>query len=211
MYKPIISFIISLILLNIPSFSQAQAPSLNEETRQALQNRVKAKVEDFTGLLGDIVNQKLSQKVRLECVNAAKALFIGNCEPYQLEENGVMVNHRAVYMQTSSINSSKKSNQLMSRYLMRQYEMGKAYRVEIEAIDAIRVDNIYKVGDHYECMAYWGQKYMRLLPDGRYVYGDFTKKGVRCYITAVEVPGSETIFEISLGDVYALETTSLRR
>ncbi len=210
MNKSIFYLIFSLLLLNISFSSQAQTSTLDEETRTALKNRVKTKVEDFTGLLGDIVNQKLSQKTRLECVNTAKALFIGQCLPYKVEENGVMVNHRAVFMQTSSVNRSTKNSQLMSKYLMRQYEMGNYYQISIEAIDAIRVDNIYKVGDHYECMAYWGQRYVRYSKDGGIQYGDFTKKGIRCYITAVDVPGSERIFEISLGDVYALETSLLR-
>lgn len=200
--------ILLLALMAVPQLSTAE--ELSEEATIALQARAKNKVEDFTGYLSDIVNDKLSANLRLECVNSAKALFIGKCEPYSVRDDaGRYIEHIPVRMQVSSVNKKSKTFHYMKKYLMNQYNNIHGYAtVTIEATDAVRVDNIHKVGDgKYECMAYWGQRYISRGPDGRFRYGDFTKKGVRIHITAVNVPGEEqTIFEVELGDVYALET-----
>lgn len=81
-------------------------------------------------------------------------------------------------------------------------------KVVLQSADIVRVDNINKVSDgHYEAMAYFVQKYIAYR-DGKVVYSDITKKKIKVYIEALEIPGG-VIWDAKLGDVYVTATYPL--
>lgn len=193
-----------LMVCAIPSVAQND---LSESDKEALQARVKDKVDEFQYHLSCIVNTELTDYQRLEEIDASLVLFIGKGERYNVtNDRGEVENHSAVRMQLSSVNNDIKRWLTMKKYLRNQYENVHRYgKVVIQAADAVRVDNINKVSDgHYEAMAYFAQKYIAF-SDGRVVYSDITTKKIKVYIDALEVLG-EIIWDAKLGDVYVTST-----
>ena len=138
-------------------------------------------------------------------------LFVGEGENYSVyvPDLGRNVTKPAVRMEISSKYRSTKSRVLMKRYLD-NLRNNKVYdQIEITDADVVRVDNIYKVGDHYECMAYFCQKFIGYR-DNRILYSDISTKKVRVYIQAIQIPKSngsiETIWNVLLGDIYVIST-----
>lgn len=191
----------------MPSFAQND---LSGSDKEALQARVKDKVDEFQYHLSCIVDKALTKNQRLEEIDASLVLFIGKGERYNITNDKGEVESRApVQMQLSSINNDSKKSLSMKKYLSNQYNNVHKYgTVKIQAADAVRVDNINKVADgHYEAVAYFAQKYIAF-SDGRIVYSDITTKKVKVYIDALEVLG-EIIWDAKLGDVYVTATNPL--
>lgn len=82
-------------------------------------------------------------------------------------------------------------------------------QIVIESAGAVVVDDIYQVGDHYECMAYFCQKYISYR-EGKISYSDITEKKVRVRIEKIEIPRADgttkTIWNALLGDIYVVST-----
>lgn len=202
----VIKIILTAVLLvaYMPSFAQND---LTPSDKEALQARVKDKVDEFVHHLSCIVNTELTDYQRQNEIKAALILFIGNGERYTVtNEYGEKENHAPVRMQISSVNHDTKRWLSMKKYLNNQYENVHKYgKVKIESADIVRVDNINKISDgHYEAMAYFVQKYIAFR-DGKVVYSDITTKKIKVYIDALEVPGG-IIWEAKLGDVYVTAT-----
>lgn len=192
------------IICAMPTLAQND---LSESDKEALQARVKDKVDEFQYHLSCIVNTELTNYQRLEEINASLVLFIGKGERYNItNDKGEVENRSPVRMQLSSVNNDIKRWLSMKKYLRNQYENVHRYgKVVIQAADAVRVDNINKVSDgHYEAMAYFVQKYIAFR-DGRIDYSDITTKKIKVYIDALEVLG-EIIWDAKLGDVYVTST-----
>lgn len=193
-------------------FTNLNAQQLTYSEKEALQRRVKDKVDEFQFYIGQLANKKSTNiEVKNNAYNLALKLFIGECEDYSIydPELGRDVFKSAVRMETSSKYRSSKSRTLMKRYLNNLRNNQTYTQIEITDADIVRVDNIYKVGDHYECMAYFCQKYIGYR-DGRVAYSDITTKKVRVYINAIQIPkadgSTETIWNALLGDIYVIET-----
>lgn len=199
-----IAFATLLLAICLPSLAQND---LTASDKEALQARVKDKVDEFVHHLSCIVNTELTDYQRQNEIKAALVLFIGNGERYSVtNENGEVENHAPVRMQLSSVNNDIKRWLSMKKYLWNQYNNVHKYgKVVIQSADIVRVDNINKVSDgHYEAMAYFVQKYIAFR-DGKVVYSDITTKKIKVYIDALEVPGG-IIWEAKLGDVYVTAT-----
>lgn len=193
-------------------FTNLNAQQLTYSEKEALQRRVKDKVDEFQFYIGQLANKKsTNMEVKNNAYNLALKLFIGECEDYSIydPELGRNVFKSAVRMETSSKYRSSKSRTLMKRYLNNLRNNQTYTQIEITDADIVRVDNIYRVGDHYECMAYFCQKYIGYR-DGRVAYSDITTKKVRVYINAIQIPradgSTETIWNALLGDIYVIET-----
>lgn len=193
-------------------FTNLNAQQLTYSEKEALQRRVKDKVDEFQFYIGQLANKKsTNMEVKNNAYNLALKLFIGECEDYSIydPELGRDVFKSAVRMETSSKYRSSKSRTLMKRYLNNLRNNQTYTQIEITDADIVRVDNIYRVGDHYECMAYFCQKYIGYR-DGRVAYSDITTKKVRVYINAIQIPkadgSTETIWNALLGDIYVIET-----
>lgn len=186
---------------------------LNEAQKKQFQNRVKQKVEEFQHSLSAIVNKQLSHDVRRANVKSLLDVFIAKGDPYDYYDMNLdqRVHSTGVKMQTSSTNSKYNRTQKLKGYIYKLYDpqtgLSKMHYDEIiiESASAVRVDNIEKVGDHYECVAYFTQKFIGL-KDGKVFYSDKTSKKIRCYITHMELPTGKRIFEAKLGDIYVLST-----
>ena len=199
------------------TFAQAQEEAeLTEAQKKEFQLRVKQKVEEFQNGLSKMVNTELSHEARVEHqVNSLKK-FIGEGDAYSYfdAELDRRVNSKGVKMQTSSVNGEVTKSQLLKKYIRRLYnpETGKSdlpyTKIQIDSASAVRVDNIVKVGDHYECVAYFSQKFIGYR-DGKVWYSDKTGKKIRCYITKIDLPTGEPLFEAKLGDIYVLYTEKL--
>lgn len=205
-FIPIILFIFCGIL---------QAQELTLKQKESLQIRVKNKVDEYQFYLAQLANKRsTSNEVKNNAYNLAIKLFVGECENYEIfdPDLGRSVTKPAVRMETSSKYRSSKSRTLMKRYLNNLRNNQIYDQIEITDADIVRVDNIYKVGDHYECMAYFCQKYIGYR-DNRIIYSDITTKKVRVYIQAIEIPKSdgsiETIWNALLGDIYVISTQSI--
>ena len=200
------------ISLMLCCFTNLNAQQLTYSEKEALQRRVKDKVDEFQFYIGQLANKKSTNiEVKNNAYNLALKLFIGECEDYSIydPELGRDVFKSAVRMETSSKYRSSKSRTLMKRYLNNLRNNQTYTQIEITDADIVRVDNIYKVVDHYECMAYFCQKYIGYR-DGRVAYSDITTKKVRVYINAIQIPkadgSTETIWNALLGDIYVIET-----
>jgi len=204
--KPIkILFACLFFLFPLSGFAQSD---LTPSDKDALQTRVKEKVEEFVNHLSNIVNEELTEYQRQNEIKAALVLFIGNGERYDVTNvYGEKEHHEAVRMQISSINHDIKRWLTMKKYLWNQYKNIHRYgKVKIESADVVRVDNINKTSDgHYEAMAYFCQRYIAYNENGRVVYSDITTKKIKVYIDALEIPGG-VIWEAKLGDVYVTAT-----
>ena len=207
-------FISLLVLCIIATNVHAQKDSeLTESQKREFRLRVKQKVEEFQNGLKKIVNNELSRKARTEHVANTLQLFIGEGEKYSYydEELDQRIYSTGVKMQTSSVNQAVAKSQLLKKYIYKLYDptTGKsslAYtKIQIDSASAVRVDNIYKVGDHYECVAYFTQKFIGYR-DGNISYSDETGKKIRCYIRKIDLPTGEALFEAKLGDIYVLYT-----
>lgn len=194
----------------------AQAQTLTEEQKKIFQDRVKQKVEDFQYEMTQIVNVKLSDRNRAEGVRNLLNLFIGRGDPYQYNDydyqgNVIKRHSSGVTMEVSSVNRRKTTTKKLKEYIYEFFNpvtfRSKKYysQMRVEYSDALRVDNIERVGDHYECVAYFVQRFYGYR-DGRVVYSDQTGKKIRCYINHIELPTGGEIWDAKLGDIYVVST-----
>lgn len=186
---------------------------LTEEQKELFQNRVKQKVEEFQSSLSNIVNEKLDHSVRKEEVKNLLLLFMGGGEPYEYydEELDRRITSSGVKMETSSTRTNRITTQKIKNYIYKLYdpETGTSKlsysEIIIKSAAAVRVDNVERVGDHYECIAYFCQKFIGTR-DGKIVYIDTTCKKIKCYITMTDLPTGKKIFEAKLGDIMVTST-----
>lgn len=213
--KTFTSRIILASVMMFTAWGMIHAQGLTQQQKEALQVRVKNKVDEYQFYLAQLANKRsTSTEVKNNAYSLALKLFVGECENYNIYEPdlGYEVTKPAVRMEISSKYRSTKSRVLMKRYLNNLRNNQIYDQIEITDADIVRVDNIYKVGDHYECMAYFCQKYIGYR-DRRIIYSDVTTKKVRIYIQAIEIPKSdgstETIWNALLGDIYVISTKSI--
>lgn len=208
-----------ILLLFLAGFMSGQLQAqerLTDAQKEIFRTRVKQKVEEFQSSLSRIVDNGLKHEHRKEEVKKLLALFMGKGEAYSYydEELDRRVNSTGVKMQTSSVNRSYTGSQKLKNYIYKLYnpETGRSgtnyEKIKIESADAVRVDNIQRVGDHYECTAYFYQKFTGYR-DGRIIYSDGTSKKIRCFINVKDLPSGKKIYEALLGDIYVLSTKRL--
>lgn len=202
--------VLFLCLMSLNIFAQEE---LTESQKIEFQNRVKQKVEEFQNVLSNIVNNKLKHEIRKENVTNLLKLFMGEGDPYDYydEEADTRIHSTGVKMQTSSIYKTNNQSQKLKNYIYKLYDPNTGEsklvytKIVIESASAVRVDNIEKVGDHYECVAYFSQKFIGY-KDGKVWYSDVTSKKIRCYINHIDLPTGKRIFDAKLGDIYVLST-----
>lgn len=206
-----ISILLLSLFVSISAFSQ----QLTQAEKESLQTRVKNKVDEYQFYLQQLADKRsTSVEVKNNAYLLALKLFVGEGETYsvydaELERN---ITKPAVRMEISSKYRSTKSRVLMKRYLNNLRNNQTYDQIEITDADVVRVDNIYKVGDHYECMAYFCQKFIGSR-DGRIIYSDISTKKVRVYIHAIQIPkadgSTEIIWNALFGDIYVIETRKI--
>ena len=204
------------VAIVLPNLMYAQ--SLTEEQKKIFQDRVKQKVEDFEFEMTQIVNTKLSNKNRAESVRNLLNLFIGQGDPYYYDEfvnadETIRLHSSGVTMEVSSVNRSRTTTQKLKKYIYgffnpETYRSGKCYSyMKVKDSDALRVDNIERVGDHYECIAYLNRHFDRYR-DGHFVCSNKTVMKIRCYVNYIESPTNGDTWIVKLGDIY---TVSIER
>lgn len=191
------------------------AQRLTESQKRMLERRVVDKVDEFQFYMAQLGDKESTSKtVKDNAYRLALKLFIGEGEDYSIIQRNSMGEEYeemkpAVRMQTSSKYRSTTSRTKMKTYLNNLRNNRTYTQIEITAADAVRVDNIYREGDHYVCMAYFCQKYVGYR-DGRPIYSDITTKKVKVYIQAIEIPKTDgstgIIWNALLGDIYVLDT-----
>lgn len=206
-------FIVILTFLSFMAGNLYAQDVLTDNQKIQFQNRVKQKVEEFQNALSKIVDKNLRHDIRKENVTNLLKLFMGEGEAYDWVdvELDKRMHSNGVKMQTSSANTGRITTQKLKKYIYKLFDptTGKSSmrysKIVIESASAVRVDNIVKVGDHYECMAYFSQKFIGY-KDGRISYDDKTTKKIRCYIRSIDLPTGQKIFEAKLGDIYVVST-----
>ena len=198
--------------MHLQAYSQStdaieRGMQLSEEDKQEFQQRIADLVKEFQGYLTKIANDTNGYEVRQSAKKSALNLFIGKGASYSMEEvDGRMKQYDPVKMWTSSKYNSRLRSQLMTSYLNNLYQLGNAFIIKIQSVDAVRVDNINQLPNgRYVAMAYFVQKYSRYTKDGRLIYSDETTKKVKVFINPVEV-GDGIVWKAYMGDVYVVET-----
>ena len=197
----------------------AQAQEMTEEGKNYFKNRAKQLVEEFQSALSNIVDNNLRHDIRKENVTNLLKLFMGEGEPYDYydEEADKRVHNTGVKIQTSDINKTKRQSQKLKRYIYRLYnpDTGNSVmpysRISIEAADVIKIEDVQKVGNHYECIAYYIQKFVGYR-EGQVVCTDRTIKKIRCYIEGdptVLLPSNKRIYPVKLGDIYVVSNNQM--
>ena len=202
-----------MLFLTLMSLNITAQEELTEAQKVEFQNRVKQKVDEFQSSLSNIVNNQLKHEIRKEEVTKLLKLFMGEGGPYDYydEEADARIHSTGVKMQTSSVYKTNSQSQKLKNYIYKLYnpDTRKSIlpytKIVIESVSAVRVDNIEKVGDHYECVAYFSQKFIGYR-DGKVWYSDTTSKKIRCYISHIDLPTGKRIFDAKLGDIYVLST-----
>ena len=183
---------------------------LTEAQKELLRQRVVQKVEEFTASLSRMVDPELSNNLRTENQTKLLSLFMEKGQPYETEEDGITKHNTGVKMMTSSVNRTSTTSSLLRVYVKRLYDPAtgrskmRYSKISIQTANAIRVDNIYKEGDRYVCMAYFYQDFVGYI-DNRIAYKDRTCKKIKCYITPMNIPGG-TAFDVKLGDITVVST-----
>lgn len=185
---------------------------LSKEEENEIKARIVDKLEDFQFWLEEMADKKNSQQVRTSAYESNVLLFIGKCEPYTVTNisTGVLEKKEAVKMETSSISSGieRRKIQPMKQYFINILNNRTYSNIKIEQSEAVRVDNIRKVGDgKYEAIAHIHQYftgYGGVEMNYAVLYSDHTEKAVKIIIDYYELPtsiGIERIYEIKLGDM----------
>lgn len=186
---------------------------LDQSELDAVTERIIQKVDDFQVAVQDLArigNMSVSAKQELSAQTIK--LFIGDGKPYHVKDlYGRDTIHSAVTMSTiSSKYKGRRTRQPMVSYLQMlvKRSMDRTYRykkVIIEAADAVRVDNLSKVGDgRYIATAHILQHFVGFRGDGMKMYEDYTAKTITIYINRFEqtTPDGEIKYwDIKLGDI----------
>ena len=219
-----------LTILLLASFVDAKAQrQLTEEEKAQYKQRIEDVVNDFNGRVSEIwrrpnkVESQNMEKFRAAKeveINAALKLFIGDGKPYVEEviverwngyeyvESIEKVNHRAVVMETSSVNNSKITKQTIESYL-RKAAKAVGSRIEVSACDAYFASDLKEVSPgRYEATVAFVQDFFRYDQEGRKVYADRTTKTIRVYLTKQRRSGEE-VFIVELGDIRVVETVRI--
>lgn len=207
-------FSVLLLVLLIPAYAQTSS-TLTAKQQEEIIERIKDKLKDFQYYLSIMADKTLSQQVRQNAHKANMLLFIGSCEPYEVTESTGRIERRnAVQMETSSVNSNYVKRQPMKQYFVNIMNNRMYSNIIIEQADAIRVDNLRKVGeDKYEAVAHICQYFTGYGENGQPKYADKTEKAVKILISHKDNPRinegeivCENIFDIKLGDMKVLST-----
>ena len=216
--------------LLLVSFVDAKAQrQLTEEEKAQYKQRIEDVVNDFNGRVSEIwrrpnkVESQNMEKFRAAKevqINAALKLFIGDGKPYVEEvigerwngyeyvESIEKVNHRAVIMETSSVNNSKITKQTIESYL-RKAAKAVGSRIEVSACDAYFASDLKEVAPgRYEATVAFVQDFFRYDKEGNKVYADRTTKTIRVYLTSQKRAGEE-VFIVELGDIRVVETVRI--
>jgi hypothetical protein len=204
--------LLAMMAFLLLSTSDSYAQVLTAQQKQAIQRRVKNKVEEFQFYLEQLGDRKFTNKqMRNEAYASALKLFVGNGDDYKVYDTyrDAYIVKNAVRIETSSKYNSHIGKKTVKAY-MRNLKNDASYsQIVIESAGAVIVDDIYQVGDHYECMAYFCQKYISYR-EGRISYSDITEKKVRVRIEKIEIPRADgttkTIWNALLGDIYVVST-----
>lgn len=226
--KKILCLLLTSILLISFVDAKAQRQLTNEE-KQLYKQRIEDVVNDFNGRVSEIwrrpnmVESQNMEKFRAAKevqIQAALKLFIGQGKPYEEEVIGErwngyeyvqsieIIKHRAVTMETSSVNSSKITKQTVESYLIKAAK-AVGSRIEVSACDAYFASDLKEVSPgRYEATVAFVQDFFRYDKEGRKVYADRTTKTIRVYLTSQRRAGEE-VFIVELGDIRVVETVRI--
>lgn len=190
---------------------------IQEDELAEVQERIAEKVDDFQRWIQDLAGRgNVSHNTKMEIYDRTLKLFIGEGKSYTTQEptyGGYRdVIHQAVTMSIINSKYNKiRTKQPMTTYLSNLIKRSETpnYRysqIVIEAADAVRVDNIRRIGDsRFIATAHILQHFMGYGKDGRRVqYEDYTAKTITIYINRVEIitpEGIDYYWDILLGDV----------
>lgn len=226
--KKVLCILFTSILL--ASFVDAKAQrQLTYEEKEMYKQRIEDVVNDFNGRVSEIwrrpnkVESQNMEKFRAAKdvqIKAALKLFIGQGKPYDEEvigerwdgyryvESVEIIKHRAVTMETSSVNSSKITKQTVESYLTKAAK-AVGSRIEVSACDAYFASELKEVAPgRYEATVAFVQDFFRYDKEGRRVYADRTTKTIRVYLTSQQRAGEE-VFIVELGDIRVVETVRI--
>lgn len=198
----------------VSSLPDVEVVELSEEDKISLQERVKNKVEELQNYMMQLANKEItSEKVKDRCYKNALKLFIGDGDDFKVYDPDLKKNVKKEAARILSRDGDKSGKPYYVRDYLKNLRKSKLYEtIEISDVDVVRVDNLQKVGDHYETMAYFCQKYVGYRGD-KIAYADMTYKKVRVILNPIiiDIPGRETevIWNAYLYDIYTVNTRKL--
>lgn len=207
-------FAILLLFVCASSYAQGNEIDLSETDIKDIQKQAALKVWQFGEYIATIADTRNSRSARIKDCRRTLNLFIEKGEGYW--EEGEWKN--GVFIEVTSVTRKTNYPKMLKTYLfgLANLNYPRVY-IETTNVNMIEVGALRHIaGNKYECTAYFEQAFTATTEDGKYKYGDITRKSVKCYVfvETVEVikPGDSPLeFTIKLGDVKALETKPLRR
>lgn len=200
--KTTFRFLLVTVLFTFATQTYAQ----NNNIETLIQVRAAEKVKQMCDYIEFIANPENNRDIRAKYKGKAVRLFMANCEPYN--EDGVQ--KKGVSMEITSTLRTRTTRRLMKDYFIGLMNM-RYDKVKIQSSDIhdIQLSNLQKVDENtYVCTAVFIQVFIGYR-DGKPVYGDRTKKSVKCYVFREEtVEGDEYI--VKLGDTRALSTEKIK-
>ncbi len=208
------SFAIILLFVCASLYAQDNVINLSETDIKDIQKQAALKVWQFGEYIATIADTRNSRSDRLRDCRKALNLFIEKGEGYWEEgkwKDGVRIEVTSL---TRKTNYPKEL-----RIYLRGLANIRYPRVYIETtnVNMIEVGPLRHIaGNKYECTAFFEQAFTATTEDGKYIYGDITRKSVKCFVfvenvEVIKPTDSPYEYTVKLGDVKALETKSLRR
>ncbi|MBO6117193.1 MAG: hypothetical protein J6P44_01475 [Bacteroidales bacterium] len=210
MKKIIIRLLAAAVLLTLTAATlNAQNNSLSENAKIRVRQKV-AQMNDYISIIG---SKKFTIGDRQYHIPKCLNLFVARGQAYEEYIDDYQTKRReGVLMQTTSTKrkGADPNDQLMRNYLPRLANL-RYQNVDISSTKwtDIQVSNIKHIeGNYYQATAYYEQTFIAT-NDGRYIYGDKTKKHIVCHIF-LEESDAGVEWRILLGDVEASDTEIIR-
>lgn len=223
--KKIFFFVLTLLCFGTIKVSNAQI-QLSEGEKEVIHGKIEDIVFDFNAKVGEIwrrpnkvesQNMEKFREAKEMLIDATMKLFIGDGKPFEediiserwngekYEEFTEKVNHRAVIMETSIMNSRKTARQTIESYL-RKASKGIGSQVEIVDCEAYYARDLKEVAPgKYEATMICIQSVMSYDKERHEPYIDRTTMTIRVYLTPTILWG-EVVIHIKLGDIKVVET-----
>lgn len=202
--------LLSLIVFCVITGNINSQNILTEEQKVLFQAR--QQVEEFQSSLSKVVNQGLRHDVRKENVINLLKLFIGEGEPYDYYdvELDKLVHNAGVKIHMSNLMNTSISSQLLKKYIYRLYnpETGTSIMqldsgFTLDFVDVIHFIDAEKIGDHYECTAYY-----HLSMSSEHTKNQTKQikkiKMILDYNPIIQLSNGKSIYTIKLGNIYCV-------
>lgn len=191
-----------LMFWSIPSLAQDNLTGID------IKNLVKEKIDELQYHLSQIARKDiLSDNQRLHEVEAAKALFLGGCETYQVRnEYGDLVSKSPVKIELSSTKKARISRLFVKTFLNNLFRnVNRFGTIELSGLDIVRFDQLTQTPTGtYEAVLYYIPKFGCVERDNKFIYNDSSIRKMILQIESCPEMEDNCACTIKFGDIYSI-------